>query len=154
MRLGRHDLSATETSTMQHIGVDQVIHSPSYSSNTLSWDISLQRLASNPTTKDYVRPGCFPIGDISPGENSFVSGWGALTEDKLQVVNKPILTHQTCRDQLGSNSYYDSNMLCAGFDAGGADACQVTSGIRTRPPCPLMSLDACDTRNNVTSDIL
>ncbi|XP_071107019.1 trypsin-2-like [Haliotis cracherodii] len=133
MRLGRHDLSATESSTRQHIGVDQVINNPSYSSSTYNWDIALLRLASNPTVNDYVRPGCFPIGDISPGENSFVSGWGALTEggsspDKLQVVNKPILTHQTCRDQLGSNSYYDSNMLCAGFDAGGADACQGDSG--------------------------
>ncbi|XP_046584788.1 trypsin alpha-3-like [Haliotis rubra] len=133
MRLGRHNLAATESNTRQHINVDQVINNPSYSSSTYNWDISLLRLSSNPTDTAYVRPGCFPIGDISSGENSFVSGWGALSEggsspSRLQVVSKPILAHQTCRDQLGSNSYYESNMLCAGFDAGGSDACQGDSG--------------------------
>ncbi|XP_067670752.1 trypsin-1-like [Haliotis asinina] len=133
MRLGRHNLTAQETKERQHIGVDQVINNPSYSASTYNWDISLLRLAQNPNITPYVRPGCFPVGDITTGENSFVIGWGALKEggsspDTLQVVNKPILSHQTCRNLLGANSYFDNNMLCAGVESGGFDACQGDSG--------------------------
>lgn len=76
-----------------------------------------------------------PFSDYDySGLDGIVAGWGATAESGksscgLRQVNVPILSNLDC----SSNTNYrnisfimSKNMLCAGFERGGADSCQVS----------------------------
>lgn len=72
---------------------------------------------------------------IPDGTRSVVSGWGALSEGgpspvQLQAVSVPIVSRERC------DAFYSvlgwpvtDSMICAGYEDGGQDACQVFSAV-------------------------
>ncbi|XP_059125161.1 serine protease 33-like [Peromyscus eremicus] len=124
--------------------VARCIKYPSYSSNEhSSGDIALVQLASSISFSDYILPVCLPKpGDpLDPGTSCWVTGWGRIATNQplpppftLQELQVPLIDAQTC------NAYYQENsvsstklvifedMLCAGFEEGGKDACNGDSG--------------------------
>lgn len=70
-----------------------------------------------------------------------MSGWGKLSEngvssDILQKVVVPIMSDIKCRNKyraIGYTGPIAETMMCAGYDDGSRDACQV------RSPQPLVS---------------
>lgn len=70
-----------------------------------------------------------PMEEYEAGTMCTVTGWGALSEggslgDTLQKVDVPIVSDEDCRAAYGEADVADS-MVCAGFDQGGKDSCQV-----------------------------
>ncbi|XP_014662805.1 PREDICTED: trypsin-1-like [Priapulus caudatus] len=85
-------------------------------------------------------------GNQYDGRTATVSGWGTTSEGgntspELRCVDVPIVTNSACNAAYGSIT---SNMLCAGYDAGGKDACQGDSGgpLVINHSCNSMSTDA------------
>ena len=58
------------------------------------------------------------------------AGWGTTTEGgslgrTLMKVDVPVVSDDDCRSSYGQNDIADS-MICAGYDQGGKDSCQVS----------------------------
>lgn len=53
-----------------------------------------------------------------------VTGTGGNQFQKQAFV--PIISRETCNEQTYHNGTVSVNMLCAGYEEGGTDACQVT----------------------------
>ncbi|XP_046752648.1 trypsin-1-like [Diprion similis] len=126
--------SANRLSGGQVRAVSLVINHPSYNARTIDNDISLLRVSAAFTLSSTVRAVALPSQGqaVSSGVYAVVSGWGTMTEGAsslptvLQQVSVPVVAQTTC------NLLYwggiTSNMLCAGYLAGGRDACQGDSG--------------------------
>ena len=107
-----------------------------YDTNTGLNDIALIK-ANEPldlTTKySYLQPVCLPTAGVASNSSGCMSaGWGDLEEggsgpDKLQEVNLPILSTQTCINIYGDEAF-KTTLLCAGSMEGGIDTCQGDSG--------------------------
>ncbi|XP_076241295.1 trypsin 5G1 [Calliopsis andreniformis] len=68
-----------------------------------------------------------------PGVKSTVTGWGATTEggsttERLQAVNVPIISKQSCSAAYEDYGGLPSGQICAAVPEGGKDACQGDSG--------------------------
>lgn len=66
----------------------------------------------------------------------FLAGWGHIAEktklsDVLQEVQVPVIENKECKQryrkigELRGTLQFSDNVLCAGYTAGGKDACQV-----------------------------
>lgn len=60
------------------------------------------------------------------------TGWGFTKEagspsDILKKVVVPIVSDEKCRDTYKNIKLITADMICAGYDAGGKDACKVSS---------------------------
>ena len=113
---------------------DVIIH-PHYNYNANENDIALLRLDAPVYDLEPVRiPGMYIDTPVVPnGTRATVLGWGkttSLTVDTLlRKVELPIVDLQECADSyspFGIN--INPNMLCAGFELGGYDACSGDSG--------------------------
>ncbi|XP_062572003.1 trypsin-1-like [Saccostrea cucullata] len=116
----------------QRMAVQEVRKHRSYNSATINNDIAILTFTTQPTESSSVMPACMPTRDHGVNELAYVTGWGTTSEggsttDRLMEVSKPILSDTACASFLGS-SYKSATMLCAGYEAGGADACQGDSG--------------------------
>jgi hypothetical protein len=87
-----------------------------------------------PLGTPHIVPICLPGNeDLLIGENATVTGWGRLSEggqlpNLLQHVQVPIMSNDKCRDMFlksGRMEYIPDIFLCAGFETGGRDSCQV-----------------------------
>ena len=56
---------------------------------------------------------------------------GGQAPDVLMQVPVPLITDEKCRASYGST--LTDNMLCAGYDQGGRDACQVGAAFKVTP---------------------
>lgn len=71
---------------------------------------------------------------IEPGMLAVVSGWGLrdvneqIISENLQKVNLPILSVEVCNAQLKFTGGLSEGQICAGYSAGGRDACYGDSG--------------------------
>ena len=54
---------------------------------------------------------------------------GGSSPDELQQVMLPIIDRDTCNQAEWYNDQVDDSMVCAGYEEGGKDTCQVISGI-------------------------
>lgn len=69
-------------------------------------------------------------------------GWGkkgvdqpqALYEPAINEVVVPVLSQAECSDWLGNLNVTDG-MICAGYETGGKDACQVGDGCQFNSLC-------------------
>jgi len=115
------------------IRVKKVINHPNYNSKTNDNDIAILKLESPLTFNENVKPACLPDSSFTPGheQSAFVSGWGDMeydtsTETKtLQFVKVQLLSN-CLSNHL--NGIITSNMICAGYEDGGKDACSGDSG--------------------------
>ena len=128
--LHRLDQAATQGETR---GVSQIITHPNYNSNTYNHDMALLKL-SQPSTITPVKP-------VFSNETSFnaagtpanVLGWGDTSSggtgsNVLRQVDVPLVSNTTCNGPSSYNGDITGNMICAGYAAGGKDACQNDSG--------------------------
>ncbi len=124
--MGFHSISALDGTVYT---VSRVIVHPSYDRNSNDNDFALLELSSaasqTPINLNFTSTSL-------DGALATVSGWGLVTpgddnsgSDVLRKVSVPVVSNATC-----SSVYPDltSNMLCAGYDAGGKDSCQGDSG--------------------------
>ncbi|TKS91186.1 Serine protease 27 [Collichthys lucidus] len=116
-------------------GVSRFIIHPGFNRTTNNNDISLLQLSSPVTFTNFIRPVCLPsAGSVfDAGTTCFVTGWGSIRDaaalpspQRLQQVSLPIVSNSRC------NRSYDGeitdNMICAGLEEGGKDACHGDSG--------------------------
>uniref|UniRef100_A0A667ZLZ5 trypsin n=1 Tax=Myripristis murdjan TaxID=586833 RepID=A0A667ZLZ5_9TELE len=125
IRLGEHNIWEAE-GTEQHIMSAKFIRHPDYNSRTQDNDIMLIKLSQPATLNSYVRPATLPTKCARDGAMCQISGWGTRYPDKLQCLDAPLLSDDTC-----FNAYpfqITENMICAGFLEGGKDSCQGDSG--------------------------
>ncbi|XP_016390791.1 lipase maturation factor 2-like [Sinocyclocheilus rhinocerous] len=125
--VGMHNLENMNESCHQTVEVEKIISHKDYNQKTNENDIALVKLQNPLLFNECVRPVAILNSDLPPQETCTVTGWGAIRENGprasgLQEVNVTVFEPQAC------NKYYRGkvleNMMCAGADAGGMDACQ------------------------------
>lgn len=120
----------------QEFDVDNIIIHEQYSSYGYDYDIALLKLrpiyGRGIVFNDYVQPACLPndTTPYQPGQQCLISGWGEYEDDSqsihLKAARVPIVDHRTC-NRLYKQTI-TSNMVCAGYLAGGTDTCAGDSG--------------------------
>ncbi|KAK4007959.1 hypothetical protein OUZ56_013118 [Daphnia magna] len=141
MRMGEFDFSSVqEPYPFVERGVNKKIVHPKYNFFTYEYDLALVRLEEPITFQPNIAPICLPATDESLiGQNGTVTGWGRLSEggtlpSMLQQVTVPIVSNDKCKDMFlkaGRHEYIPDIFMCAGFEEGGRDSCQVTIGIKS-----------------------
>jgi len=118
------------------VSVKKIHVHDNYSPVNLNDDIALIELENNVIEAKnlhfpFIRGVCLPQKNEEFTGKSTVSGWGRTSEttygssDTLRAVDVELKTDDECRNDYGRSKIYDS-MLCAGYDQGGRDACQVS----------------------------
>uniref|UniRef100_A0A8C8SA01 Peptidase S1 domain-containing protein n=1 Tax=Pelusios castaneus TaxID=367368 RepID=A0A8C8SA01_9SAUR len=83
---------------------------------------------------------------VKEGRFCQVSGWGytspigGRTSDTLRSVRLPIISAGKCNSTASYAGYITKNMICAGFNTGGKDACQVLIWSHKSPFLPIPPL--------------
>ena len=121
----------------QEAAVDRIVLHPRYGfdfAHDFAHDLALLHL-TQPVEAELVTLLADDNLDLAaPGTLGTVIGWGALSEDSkegflsydLQQVELPIVSEEECINSMGR--MVSENMLCAGYSAGGKDACHGDSG--------------------------
>uniref|UniRef100_A0A8C5QCE9 Peptidase S1 domain-containing protein n=1 Tax=Leptobrachium leishanense TaxID=445787 RepID=A0A8C5QCE9_9ANUR len=128
---GEYSLSMFEGTEQVFRPVRMVAH-PEYSSSTKNADIMLIKLHRPAVYNSFVSIVPLPVQGVVPGEGRLcqVSGWGYTStiggkaSDTLRSVKLPIVSMRRCNSSSSYAGHITSNMICAGFSAGGKDACQ------------------------------
>ncbi|KAJ1125858.1 hypothetical protein NDU88_004274 [Pleurodeles waltl] len=122
--------------------VKHVILNPRFLGTPGGGDIALLKLETPLTFTSRVLPVCLPDSSVQfeAGMECWVTGWGSIAEHvplpsprTLQELMVPLVDRQVCNDLYHGgplpkpkNWIIKSDMMCAGFVAGGRDACQFT----------------------------
>lgn len=111
-------------------GVTSIRIHPDYDGRTLDYDVAVWTLASPATTVPKARLADRPAAN---GTTMKTTGWGATsqggaTTNALQVVEVPKVAKAVCNAPKSYNGRVTDRMLCAGYKAGGRDACKGDSG--------------------------
>lgn len=121
------------------LGVSSIVKHHAYEPSTYDNDIALLRLSGAmplSSTVNVVAPlsGSQESQLASTNTLATVTGWGTTspggsTSSMLMQVQVPLLTSSDCAAQSAYGSTnISSNMICAGYPAGGKDSCQGDSG--------------------------
>ncbi|XP_011210074.3 trypsin-1-like [Bactrocera dorsalis] len=133
VRLLSHNRTDGRVSTIDR-QLDKIMVHDGYSTRNLDNDIALLRFTEPVELRDPLRPVCLAeAGNTYDGELAVVTGWGAVKEggfiaDRLQEVQVPVMSQETCRKSKYGSDRITDNMLCAGYPEGGKDSCQGDSG--------------------------
>ncbi|KAM7375590.1 hypothetical protein PAMA_014615 [Pampus argenteus] len=134
--VGEHDQSLEEKTEQKHRVLEVLIHQD-YNQSSSDSDLAILKLHRPVKLGLYVVPICLPaknssfIRTLAAVRYSTVSGWGRMAEFGsaslvLQRLVLPRVPLQECR--LHTNLNITRNMICAGWRAGGKDACGGDSG--------------------------
>jgi hypothetical protein len=138
--LGAHNLQSD--TAIQRVHVQEIIRHPNFNSHTLDCDVALLRL-SEPAASAYTNLWLVDETALQvPGVMATVLGWGdtagtgTVYSEVLLEVQMPIVS----LDHANEPAYYDgaltTNMLAAGYEAGGKDASNGDSGGPLMVPGP------------------
>jgi secreted trypsin-like serine protease len=112
--------------------VSKIWINPSYTDAENGDDVAVLTLstAMTYTTASYV--SSTQTGVYAAGTTARVLGWGTTSEsgsssNQLRTATVPIVSDSSCSSSYGS-SYIATDMVCAGYAAGGVDTCQGDSG--------------------------
>lgn len=145
--LGEHTLlQNTEPLPRQKYRVSNVNIHPLYKQTPQAdrFDVAVLELERPVSMKVHIQPLCLGEEEVSPGLEARVAGWGAthptlLTRPKvLQTTEVITVDNKVCEQwhwKAGINVRIHREMVCAGHEAGGRDACLGDSG------GPLMTQD-------------
>ncbi len=121
-------------STLIRVGIDTIIMHPLYNDSLFINDICLLKLKE---------PIIHPVISLPQPEDTLISahgracktlGWGVVDTigfnfaDTLQEVDVRFVTNSICDNALSYDGKIFPEMLCAGVDTGGEDACGGDSG--------------------------
>jgi secreted trypsin-like serine protease len=135
IRAGVFDHNSQTESGEQVAQVEQIFLHPNFSMSSISWDISLLKLATPLNYTTHISPVCVPKSDAGifvEGADSWVTGWGTLHSGdfglpkNLNQVRVPFLNQSHCDQEYGASAINDACMFCAGRT--GEDSCQGDSG--------------------------
>uniref|UniRef100_A0A4W4DVN7 trypsin n=1 Tax=Electrophorus electricus TaxID=8005 RepID=A0A4W4DVN7_ELEEL len=108
---------------------------PQYNRTTNNADIMLIKLQAPVILNSYVSIAPLPLqgADTTEGHVCRVSGWGFTTPSggipsTLLTVTLPIVSSTACNSTSSYNGNITDSMICAGYAAGGKDACSGDSG--------------------------
>lgn len=109
------------------IKVRKINQHPSYNSRSFDYDVSVLELASQLSFGSRIQPIRLATSVPPEGSIATVTGWGATSEggsisSTLMAVQVPIISNYDCRRVY----YITPQMICAGYDKGGKDSCQVS----------------------------
>lgn len=140
VKVGEHNMFEDDSSQLE-ITVEKIIFHPKRNApETINLDIALVKLAFPVSLNDAVNVICLPSveDDFPPGTFCLTAGWGHTEEEgavsgQVRHVVVPVIGTRLC------NSLYDKisdqvkleiseDMMCAGLETGGKDACQYDSG--------------------------
>ncbi|XP_071377928.1 trypsin [Centroberyx affinis] len=132
---GDYSLSTYE-GTEQFFIIHLLIPHPQYNSATNNNDIMLIKLKAPVFLNSFVAIAPLPRqgASIAEGRVCRVSGWGFTSSSggqipsSLRTVKLPIVSTQKCNSSESFNGNITANMICAGYSAGGKDACKGDSG--------------------------
>ena len=126
---GRDDKNSTAGTTAR---VTKIWIHPSYSTVTKGKDIAVLTLSTSMpyTTASYVSSS--QTGVYAAGTTARILGWGTTSaggnsSNQLRTATVPTVSNSTCSSAYGSR-FLSSDMVCAGYTAGGVDTCQGDSG--------------------------
>uniref|UniRef100_A0AC35TYV4 Peptidase S1 domain-containing protein n=1 Tax=Rhabditophanes sp. KR3021 TaxID=114890 RepID=A0AC35TYV4_9BILA len=120
-----------------NVGIAEVVLHPSYE-NIFNHDIAIIKLDTPLNFTQFVKPICLPPStyQFEIGSECFVSGFGKFTNEDvenapysslLQIAKVPILNKTFCR-MANEGTVLGETTICAGYVAGGVDACHGDSG--------------------------
>ncbi|XP_067634337.1 trypsin-3-like [Eurosta solidaginis] len=115
------------------VGVSAVHYHNMFNFKTMDYDIGLVRMVKAISYRYNIQPISLPApyeDAVQDGDMARVSGWGVTkpggsASAYLRYANVPIVNQNIC-DLLHRG--ITDRMICAGYDNGGADACQSDSG--------------------------
>ena len=116
--------------------IARIITHPKYQWDSLGYDIALLELKSAVQMTDLVGTICLPesTNTVPTGTKCVATGWGhtklgeSQLPELLQEVVVPIVSRRQCNSPEAYNKSLPKNVLCAGYDKGGKDACHNDSG--------------------------
>lgn len=122
--------SDTKSSGGVEMAIQEIIQHSDYQSSTFDFDISLLHLRSKLEFSNHINLVALANQDelISDFSLCIVSGWGdtlddTITDEYLRAAYVPTVKQESCQMTYGSIT---DNMICAGWELGGADSCQGT----------------------------
>ncbi|MFN8446364.1 MAG: trypsin-like serine protease [Caldilineaceae bacterium] len=141
-------INRLSSSAGQHIPVSQIVVYPGYTSqhSPPSGDLALLRLAHAVQLTGTIgisgSVGLIPLARleeatlVAPNIQAMVTGWGDRSNgegdypDVLHQVGVPLVSNATCRAAYDPLNFgpITTDMICAGTEAGGFDACYGDSG--------------------------
>ncbi|XP_034027516.1 trypsin [Thalassophryne amazonica] len=132
---GEYSLTIYE-GTEQYASIHLLIPHPKFNPSTNDNDIMLVKLSDAIKINPFVSIGLLPRHDafIAEGRLCQVSGWGftSLTASELpsllHTVKIPIFSNEKCNSSESFNGMITDNMVCAGYQDAGKDACLGDSG--------------------------
>ncbi|XP_022093248.1 suppressor of tumorigenicity 14 protein homolog isoform X2 [Acanthaster planci] len=138
VHLGKHTIDLHLSKGEQEAKIKHIIKHKGFNTKTMRNDLAVLVLdRSLSLDSEQVNVACLDKElDMSNKIHCLVTGWG-LTEmggrqaRKLQQAWVPILRQSQCNHKDVYNGIIASSMICAGYLAGGIDACQVSSHFET-----------------------
>ncbi|EDW10703.1 trypsin alpha-3 [Drosophila mojavensis] len=119
----------------QGVKVSKLIYHSGYNKKTHVNDVGMIITTVPLAYSNLVQPIPLAVDSPSPGTHAIVSGWGKRTEADealpamLRAVEVEIMDRNTCGSQYSTKDYkITDEMLCAGVEQGGKDACSGDSG--------------------------
>lgn len=128
--IGREELRGT---TGERTAILQIIRHPRHNLGNGDADLALLQLAT-PSSLPVVKMADRSMVDIDEsGAIGTILGWGRtqtkIRNNHLQQAQVPLVANEICATAYQNLGYsLTGNMLCAGFQAGGTDACSGDSG--------------------------
>ncbi|XP_069685397.1 trypsin-1-like [Periplaneta americana] len=113
--------------------VSQILRHKSFDLNTMDNDIAVVRLSTGVIFGSNVQSIALEEGNVSDGTSATVLGWGTISEggaqsNILKQVAVPVVSAHSCNTSYATYGGITDNMLCAGYNEGGVDACQGDTG--------------------------
>ncbi|XP_072553563.1 trypsin [Salminus brasiliensis] len=131
---GDYSLSVYE-GTEQYRTPSALIPHPQYNKTSNDADIMLIKLQTPVVLNSYVSTAPLPRqgSTMAEGRVCRVSGWGFTSPSggiptSLRTVTLPIVSNSRCNSPDSFNGTITDSMICAGYAAGGKDACSGDSG--------------------------
>lgn len=140
MRIGEHNMFRDQGTHVDVPPVKILFHPERNPPKTFNLDIALVKLAWPVKLNDLVNVACLPEPDevFSAGTSCVTAGWGHTKEagevsNVVRHVRVPIIGNSLCNRLYDKISHkvalhISDDMLCAGLETGGKDACQYDSG--------------------------
>ncbi len=128
--VGRRVLGSSDGA---RVAVDQIIRHPSFETATYSYDLALLRLYEATALPLVTLATAVSNDSLISGRKTLVVGWGVtqagVGATTLQRAQLPLVSTAACHQRYADYGLtLAPTMICAGYEAGGIDACTGDSG--------------------------